>query len=372
VRAARHKRRVSLATDRARPPRIDPTRAPRVHAASQSAVPSPDPSARGAEPLRLEVDLAPSRGIGLRLAHPVLVAAGGAGYGSELLEAVGELRPGAIVTRSITRGSRHGARPPRMVAQPGGLLWSLGVPNPGLDGVLRRHAVRWAGSPVPVIVSICADSAEDIGWLVRRLDLAPEVAGLELNLAGPDRSREGRPIGLDVEASELATVTARASTDLPLIVKLSAVAPDVREIARAVAAAGADAISAIAPLPGVALDAARGGPALPGAYGGLSGRAIKPIGLRVVYEVAQVVSVPLIGIGGVVDLDDVLDYLAAGATAVGLATGALADPSLPGRLGRELAAWCAVNGVTDVRQLVGAALPRRRDRGSLRGGPWRL
>ncbi len=318
------------------------------------------------------MDLAPSRDAGLRLAHPVLVAAGGAGYATELLESVGELLPGAIVTRSTTRSSRQGARPARMVAQPGGLLWSLGVPNPGLDAVLRRHGPRWAGATVPVIVSLCADSVEDIGWLARRLDLTPEVAGLELNLACPDRGRGGLPIGLEVEASELATVTARASTDLPLIVKLTAAAPDLREIARAVAAAGADAISAIGPLSALALGEDRQGPALGSTYGGLSGRAIRPVGLRAVYEIAQAVSVPIVGIGGVVDLDDVLDYLAAGASAVGLATAALADPSLPGRLGRELAEWCARHGIADVRELVGTALPRRRDRGSLRSGPCRL
>jgi dihydroorotate dehydrogenase (NAD+) catalytic subunit len=318
------------------------------------------------------VDLAPLRPGGLRLAHPVIVAAGGAGYATELLDVVGELAPAAIVTRSTTRARRHGSRPPRMAMQPGGLLWSIGLQDPGLDAVLRRHGPRWGASDVPVIVSLCADSTEDIGWLARRLELSPEVAGLELNLACPDRGRGGLPIGLDVEASELATVAARAATDLPLIIKLTPVAPDLREIARAVAAAGADAISAIGPLPALAVTRERDRALLGTAYGGLSGPAIKPVGLRAVYEIAQVVSVPIIGIGGVASLDDVLDYLAAGATAVGLATAALADPLLPGRLALELEAWCAEHRVSDLRELVGTALPRRRDRGSLRQGPWRL
>jgi dihydroorotate dehydrogenase (NAD+) catalytic subunit len=316
------------------------------------------------------IDLAPGRRGGLRLRHPVVVAAGGAGYGNELLEAVGARTPAAIVTRSVTREARPGNPPPRMVVLPHGLLSSIGLQNPGLETVLQRQAARWSAAATPIIVSICADNAEDIAALARTLDMQPDIGGVELNLACPDRGRAGEPIGLDVAAAETATVAARAATDLPLLVKLSAGAPDVRPIARAVAAAGADAISAIAAVPALGLHPERRSATLGTAYGGLSGPAIRPFGLRVVYEIAQVVRLPIIGIGGIASLDDVLDYLAAGATAVGLATAALADPSLPGRLGEELAAWCEANGIADSRELTGAALPRRRDRGSLRSGPF--
>ena len=319
----------------------------------------------------MSTDLAPTRHSGLRLRHPVLVAAGGAGYGNELIAAVGEQTPGAIITRSVTREARPGNPPPRMAALPGGLLSSVGLQNPGLDAVLRRQGPRWASSDVPVIVSICADNADDIAYLARGLDMQPDVAGIELNLTCPDRSRSGEPIGLDIEAAETATVVARAATDLPLIVKLTAVAPDVRAIARAVAAAGADVISATAAVPALAVDAERRGARLGTTYAGLSGPALKPIGLRAVYEIAQVVPIPIIGIGGVHSLDDVLDYLAAGASAVGMATAVLAEPSLPGRLGDELAGWCSERGLDDSRHLVGSALPGRKDRGSLRMGPFR-
>lgn len=310
-------------------------------------------------------DLAPKRHDGLTLAHPVIVAAGGAGYGHELLEAVGEDVPGAIITRSVTRTARRGARPPRMALRSDGLLHAVGTPNPGLEAVLRRHGPRWGATDVPIIVSLWADGADDIAALARTLEMDPQAAGLELDLGAPDRGRGGAPIGLDVAASETATVAARAATDLPLIVRL-APAPDVRPIARAVVAAGADAISVSGATRGLALDEDALGPALGSAYGWLSGPAAKPGGLRQVYEVAQVVRVPVIGAGGVHSLEDVLDYLAAGASAVGLATAALADPALPGRLGSELAAWGEANGVEDVRELIGRALPRRRDRGSLR------
>jgi dihydroorotate dehydrogenase (NAD+) catalytic subunit len=314
----------------------------------------------------MAIDLAPMRPTGLRLRHPVIVAAGGAGYGGELVESVGDLTPGALVTRGVSRRGRRGGAAPHMTITAGALLSSFSRQDPGLDAVVRRHGPRWAATDVPVIVSIWADSAEDIAWLARRLDLLPDVAGVELDLAAPDRGRGGLPIGLDVEASELATVGARTATDLPLIVKLSPVAPNVREMAQAVAAAGADAISAIGPLPALAIDAGRKRALLGATYGGLSGPAVTPMALRVIFEIAQVVRIPIVGIGGVHSLDDVLDFLAAGATAVGLSTAALADPTLPGRLGQELEAWCAGEGVSDVRQLIGTALPRRRDRGSLR------
>ena len=199
--------------------------------------------------MKLGLDLAPRSG-GLRLHHPVLVAAGGAGYGAELLEAVGDLTPGAIVTRSVTREARRGHRPPRMASRGDGLLSSVGTPNPGLEAMLRRQAPRWSRFDVPVIVSICGEDVDDISALARTLETQPDVAGLELNLGCSDRGRGGEPIGLDVEASEVAVVAARAATELPLMVKLSAAAPDIRTIARAVVAAGADVVSATAALPG--------------------------------------------------------------------------------------------------------------------------
>ena len=320
--------------------------------------------------MSISIDLAPGRSAGLRLRHPVLVAAGGGGYGPELLEAVGEQAPGAVVTRSVTRAPDRGHPPPRMRVQPDGLLHSIGTPNPGIEAVLRRQGPRWATFETPIVVSICGHDVDDIAAMARTLEMQPDVGGLELNLACGDRSRGGEPIGLNVAAAETATVAARAATDLPLIVKLTAVAPDIRPLARAVVAAGADAVSATAPVPALALDEDRQGALLGTAYGGLSGPALKPVGLRVVYEMAQVIKVPVIGVGGVAGLEDVLDYLAAGASAVGLATAALGDPELPGRLGAELETWCEERDV-GLSELIGQALPHRRDRGSLRNGSFR-
>lgn len=319
----------------------------------------------------MTVDLAPGRAGGLILRHPVLVAAGGAGFGVELLDAVAGDLPAAVVTRSTTRVAHAGNPPPRMAILKDGLLSSVGLPNPGLDAVLRRYSSRWGGAGFPIIVSICGDNVDDIAAMARTLEMQPDVAGVELNLACPDRNRRGEPIGLDIEASEMATVAARAATDLPLVVKLPAAGAEPRAVAKAVAAAGADTIAAVTPLPALALAGDRSRAAVGTGYGGLSGPALKPVALRIVYEIAQVSRVPVIGCGGVATLDDVLDYLAAGATAVGVATAALADPGLPGRLGKELATWCEANSLDDGSQIMGMALPERTDRGNLGRGPFR-
>jgi dihydroorotate dehydrogenase (NAD+) catalytic subunit len=310
----------------------------------------------------LEVDLAPTRPGGLRLRHPVVVAAGGAGFATELLQAVDGALPGAIVTRGTTRLSRRGAPAPRMALLEDGLLSAIGYPEAGLEAVLRRHGPRWAASEVPVIVSVAADTVDDIAWAAATLDGRPEVAGMELDLSVPGHGDGRRPIGGDAATTEVAVVAARAATELPLIVKLPANVADVREVASAAAAAGADAISAIAPPSAFALDRSRLGSALGGRSAWLSGPAIRTQALRVVHQVAASVRIPVIGIGGVSTLEDVLDLLAVGASAVGIATAALADPRLPGRLGQELETWCAREGIADIHELIGRALPLRRTR----------
>ena len=163
----------------------------------------------------------------------------------------------------------------------------------------------------------------------------------------------------------------RRATDLPLMVKLSPAATDVRGIAKAIADAGADAISAVNTLPGMALDRHRRKPLLGNVYGGLSGPALKPVALRVVYEVAQMVKMPIVAIGGVGSLDDVLDFLFAGAVAVQVGTAVFADPVLPLRLVDELAEWCRANGHGSHRDVIGVALPERRSKPSVKGVEYR-
>ena len=210
-----------------------------------------------------------------------------------------------------------------------------------------------------MIVNVAGESVADYVEVVRRLDGVPGVAAIELNISCPNVGKGGLQFAIDADAAGGVTAAVRRVTDLPLLVKLSPNVADVRPIARAIADAGADALTAINTLSGIAVARARDRPLLGNVFGGLSGPAIKPIALRIVYEVAQVVDIPIVAIGGITELADVLDYLAVGAVAVQVGTAIFADPSLPVRVIDELAAECRRRGLTSYRPLIGTALPAR-------------
>ena len=322
-------------------------------------------------PAQSEVDLSVHLGRGLLLRNPILVASGTFGYGVEYGEVVDVERLGAICSKGTTLKPRVGNPPPRVTETPAGMLNSIGLQNPGVDAVLERYAARWAGWRVPVIVNVAGESIDDYVTVAERLDGQPGVAGIELNISCPNVGKGGLQFALDADAAGQVTAAVRAATELPLMVKLSPAATDVRAIARAIEQAGADSISAVNTLSGMALDRRARRPLLGNTYGGLSGPALKPVALRVVYEVAQVVRVPIVAIGGVGSLDDVLDYLLAGACAVQVGTAVFADPVLPLRLIDELADWCRAEGLTSPRAIIGAALPERRERPSIKGVEYR-
>ena len=309
-----------------------------------------------------DVDLTVDLGRGLVLSNPILVAAGTFGHGVEYADVVEVDRLGAIVCRATTLRPRTGNPPPRMTATPGGLLDAVGLQNLGIDTVLERYASTWAGWRVPVIVNIAGTAVRDYVEVVRRLDGVPGVAGVELNLSSPDAGRGGRPFAVDAAAAAEVTAAVRRATDLPVLVKLSPDVTDIRPIARAVADGGADALTAINTLAGLAVAVDRRGLLFEHGHGGLSGPALKPIALRAVYEVAQAVRIPVVAVGGVTALADVLDFLAVGAVAVQVGTANFADPTLAVRLVAELAAECGRQGHATYRQLIGSALPRRRSK----------
>jgi dihydroorotate dehydrogenase (NAD+) catalytic subunit len=319
----------------------------------------------GGRPVSLAVDL----GGGLVLANPVIVAAGPFGYGVEMADLVDLARLGGIVTRGTSLKARGGHPAPRTAEVPAGLLLGMGLQNPGLDHVLERYATTWARWTVPVILNLCGESASELAEGARRLEGVPGIAGVELNLSCANGAR-GAAFGLDPQTAANVVSAVRRACGLPLIAKLTAAASDVRAVARAVEDAGADAISAINTLPGLAVAAGRRGLALGSGYGGVCGPALRPVALRVVYEVASAVDVPVIGIGGIATLDDVLDMLAVGAVAVGIGVAALADPMLPVRLADELADACRARGLTDVADLVGTALPAKAPPPSTRGAEY--
>ncbi len=317
------------------------------------------------------IDLTVDLGRGLVLPNPILVASGTFGYGVEYGDVVDVDRLGGICCKGTTRRARIGNPTPRVTETPGGMLNSIGLQNPGVDAVVEKYADTWAGWRVPVIVNVAGESVEDYVEIARRLEGVPGVAAIELNISCPNVGRGGLQFGIDAGAAGEVTAAVRRATDLPLLVKLSPNVADVRPIARAIADAGADALTAINTLSGIAVAPDRRGPLLGNTYGGLSGPAVKPIALRVVFEAAQAVTIPIVAIGGVTELADVLDFLAVGAVAVQVGTAIFADPTLPVRLVDELTEECRRAGVASHRDLVGTALPRKAGPSSAKGVEYR-
>jgi dihydroorotate dehydrogenase (NAD+) catalytic subunit len=330
------------------------------------AAPTPTPTPPAPEP-DLSVDL----GRGLVLANPILVASGTFGYGVEYGDVVDVQRLGAICCKGTTLKPRIGNVTPRVTETPGGMLNSIGLQNPGVDAVVKKYAETWTGWRVPVIVNVAGESVSDYVEVTKRLDGVPGVAGIELNISCPNVGKGGLQFAIDAGAAGEVTAAVRRATDLPLLVKLSPNVADVRPIARAIADAGADALTAINTLSGIAVAPSRQKPLLGNIYGGLSGPAIKPVALRIVYEVAQAVDIPIVAIGGVTELADVLDFLAVGAVAVQVGTAIFADPTLPVRLVDELAGECRRRGLSSHLDLVGTALPRKPGAPSAKGVEYR-
>ena len=335
---------------------------------------APSPTGRPTaqeEPPTVAVDLSVDLGRGLRLENPILVASGTFGYGIEYGDVVEIQRLGAICCKGTTLRPRIGNPTPRVTETPGGMLNSIGLQNPGVDAVIDKYARTWSGWRVPVIVNVAGESIADYSEVARRLDGVPGVAGIELNISCPNVGAGGLQFAIDAQAAGAVTAAVRRATELPLLVKLSPNVADVRPIARAIADAGADALTAINTLSGIAIAPGRGRPLLGNVYGGLSGPAIKPVALRIVYEACQVVDIPVVAIGGVTELADVLDYLAVGAVAVQVGTAIFADPTLPVRLVDELAAECRQRGLANYEALIGTALPKRASAPSAKGVEYR-
>ena len=319
----------------------------------------------------MEVDLSVDLGRGLVLANPILVASGTFGYGIEYGDVVDIDRLGAICCKGTTLKPRIGNITPRVTETPGGMLNSIGLQNPGVDVVIEKYAQTWVGWKTPVIVNVAGESVADYVEVVRRLEGVPGIAGIELNISCPNVGRGGLQFAIDAGAAGEVTAAVRRTTDLPLLVKLSPNVADVRPIARAIADAGADALTAINTLSGIAVAPSRTKPLLGNIYGGLSGPAVKPVALRIVYEVSQIVDIPVVAIGGVTELADVLDFLAVGAVAVQVGTAIFADPTLPVRLVDELTEACRHRGLATYADLIGTALPRKPGAPSSKGVEYR-
>jgi dihydroorotate dehydrogenase (NAD+) catalytic subunit len=306
----------------------------------------------------LSVNLAPSHPAGLRLRNPVLMASGTFGFGDEYREIVDYASLGAIVTKTVTPLPRDGNPTPRTVETPAGMLNSIGLPNPGVDGVLEQKALIWRDLPCPVVVSIAADKPAAWTALARRFDDIPNVVALEANRSCPNGAG-GLDFSADPQVAAGTVAAVLAGTGQPVIAKLSPNVSDIRPIARAVELAGAHAISLVNTIVGLVIDPERRRPFLGAGTGGVSGPAIRPIALRFVCEAAQVVALPIIGIGGVATTGDALQFLMAGASAVQVGTATFRNPLAAEQIVAGLADYLTSRALCGLPEIVGAALPDR-------------
>jgi dihydroorotate dehydrogenase (NAD+) catalytic subunit len=288
----------------------------------------------------------------LRLPNPILVASGTFGYGREMTGFVDLARLGGIVPKTITPLPRQGNVPWRTVETAAGLLNSLGLDNDGVDSFLEKLLPWLVGCGAPVIVSIAGASAAEFVALAGRLDGVPGIAALELNVSCPNVSH-GVDLGTDPAACRGVVAGVRAATQLPVIAKLTPNVTDIVAIARAARDGGADAVTLVNTCQGMAVDWRRRRPMLGNVIGGLSGPAIKPIALRCVHQVRRAVEIPIIGVGGIMTIDDVMEFLVTGAAAVQVGTANFAEPVVSTRLLDELPGAVVDLGAARVADVVG-------------------
>ena len=288
----------------------------------------------------------------VKLRGPVLAASGTFGYGTEvpLLE---RRAMSGMVSKGIFLRPRDGTPPPRIAETPSGMLNAIGLQGPGVEALIRDYAPKWAGWDFPVFVNINGESAAEYGELAARLDGVPGVAGFEINISCPNVEQGGLYFGNDPRAAAAVTEAVRRRTKLPVWVKLTPMVSDIGVIARAVEAAGADALCAINTFVGMSIDLNAFKPRLSFRTGGLSGPAIRPLAVHLAHQAARAVRIPVIGIGGIASGDDALEFLLVGARAVQVGTASFIDPSATARIAGELARGLATRGIADVADWIG-------------------
>lgn len=307
--------------------------------------------------MNLQIQLAPHGKSGLSLKNPIMTASGTFSNGLEYARLIEIERLGAIVSKGTTIRPRRGNPQQRTAETPAGMLNSIGFQNIGVSSLIRDVAPIWARWDLPVIVNILGDTIPEFVELAARLEGVSGVSALELNVSCPNLDVGGMEFGVDARLAAEVTGATRRATTLPLIVKLTPNVTDIARIAEAVEDAGADAVCVANTLLGMAIDAGRRRPVLNRGVGGLSGPAVKPIILRMVYQVAGCVEIPVIASGGVVSGLDVAEFLMAGASAVQVGTATFRNPRAPLETLEGLECFMREEGIEDVRELIGAAQP---------------
>jgi len=300
----------------------------------------------------LEVEIA-----GIKLKNPVMTASGTFGYGQEYAPFVDLNRLGGMVLKGITLKLKMGNPPPRIIEIPSGMLNAIGLQNVGLEALIKEKLPYLKKFNTPVIINISGDTIEEYVELARRLGEVSEekgIAGLEVNISCPNVKKGGMVWGTDAKATYKIINNIRKTTSLPLIVKLTPNVTDIKTIARAAEEAGADAISLINTLVGMAVDIDSRKPKLANVSGGLSGPALKPVALWLVWQVFQTVNIPVIGIGGIIKVEDALEFIIAGARAIEIGTANFVNPRVTVEIIEGIEKYLIENNIKDINELVGS------------------
>jgi len=305
--------------------------------------------------MNLAVQLAPKHHRGLLLANPVMTASGTFGYGTEYGHVFDIHGLGAIVCKGTTLEPREGNPQPRVAETACGLLNSIGLQNIGVDALIREKAPVWASWRVPVIVNIAGETIDDYAKVASKLEGVAGVSAIEVNISCPNLKAGGAEFGAEPKSAASVVAAVKAATSLPVLVKLTPNTSDIVKVAVAVAEAGADAVSLINTIRGMAIDIAGRRPLLGNITGGLSGPAIKPVALYMVYEVAGAVAIPIIGCGGITTANDAIEFIMAGASAIQVGTANLTNPRAPLEVLEGIEEFLRKEGISSLAELIGAA-----------------
>ncbi len=293
-------------------------------------------------------------GRGLMIKNPVMTASGTFGYGTEYTDFIDLARLGGIVVKGTTLHHREGNPYPRMAETPSGMLNAVGLQNKGIDYFIEHIYPTISNYDTAVIVNVSGSQIEDYITTAERLNALAHIPAIELNISCPNVKEGGMAFGVTCAGASSVVRAVRAVYDKTLIVKLSPNVTDITEIARAVEAEGADAISMINTLLGMAIDAEKRRPVLSTITGGLSGPAVKPVALRMVWQTAQVVNVPIIGMGGIATATDAIEFLLAGATAIEVGTYNFVDPTATIQIVEGIENYMLRHGFSNISELIGA------------------
>lgn len=289
----------------------------------------------------------------LQLSNPVLTASGTFGYGEEFADFIDLNKLGGFIVKGTTLEPRQGNDYPRMVETPSGMLNAVGLQNKGVDYFIENIYPRLTKYSSEIIVNISGSSVDDYAKVAEKLNALPRINAIEANISCPNVKTGGMAFGTTTSGAAAVTKAVRNAFDKTLIVKLSPNVTDITEIARAVESEGADAVSLINTLMGMAIDVERQRPYLSTYTGGLSGAAVRPVAVRMVWQVHKAVKIPVIGLGGIMSGRDALEFILAGATAIEVGTANFINPKVTIEIVDFIDDYCRRHGVNDINQLVG-------------------